>query len=168
MESHPVNVLSTLSWSESPNGLLLHATVGHWKCPQGLWLPEMSRRQDTGSRVKTRTGATFRARSGFRTPASICRRAISPASRLPSLSLSLMPSNVPVFREQWLCYQSKEPPLQRRGSPPPSHSRVPAGYLQKFFTSRERPPRVMLAPSPQVNQGSLCSFLCHLLALPSL
>ena len=96
MESHPVSYLLY------PGGSLTVACFYPTQLGTGSVQKDSGcqRRPDTRTHravMRTRDGVTSRAHSGFWNSASTFQRAVSPALCLPSLSLSLMPSNSPVF-----------------------------------------------------------------------
>lgn len=126
--------------------------------------------KDSGYRavIRTRDEVTSWAHSGFWNSASTCQRAVSPASRLPCLSLSLMPSNSPVFPGTvvMLSIQRTTTSEERDREPTP----LP-GPRWLFAEVLHKPRKVLRVRYPLHHSGlikALCSFLHDLLALPSL
>lgn len=170
-----MSILPTLPWPEFHKYLLLPHTARHWEVYRKTPTARDSQRSRTHwATTRTQDGVNFQVHVSFQDPAHICQPTVSSASCLPSASFSLMPSNIRVCaREQWLCCQFKEPRLQRKGNsclPPPPTPRFLLVICKSYSQEEKKEPSCVIPCSHHggVNQGSLCSFLHHLFALPSL
>lgn len=123
------------------------------------------------SAMRTRDGVTFWAPSSFWDSASFCQCPVSSASLSPFLSLSwILSMSLCAPRNSADAANLKKSNFRRmRSQALPPLSRVPAGYLQKFFTRGRKalPAQCPAHTTVWFIKVFLCSSLHHLFTLPS-